>query len=457
MKPVLFAAEMAEVDAKAQASVPIATLIERAGTAVARLAVEILGISYGKRVVVIAGKGHNGDDGRIAAKLLARRGAKVRIAAPGELAEIPLGCDLVIDAAFGTGFRGDYEAPFVPDGIPVLAVDIPSGLAADLGTAGDHAVRATHTVTFVALKPGLVLGRGPELIGECVLEPIGLDPGVSTVHLVEDLDLDTIPLRLRDTHKWKSALFVLAGSPEMRGAADLSVEAALRAGAGMVRTGSPGVRPGASRSKEAVAIGLSVDAFASDVATELSRCKVLVVGPGLGLSDSHRRELISLLASTSIPVLLDADALTLLGSRAEAMEICRARGGPTILTPHEGEFARIAGEAPGIDRLASVRALASDLCATVLLKGPTTIVANPDGTTLLASAGTSRLATAGSGDVLSGIIGALLARGMEPLFAAGIAAHLHGRAAARGLVEGLVAGDLPRLVASVMSTRRMES
>ena len=457
MKPVLFAAEMAEVDARAQASVPIATLIERAGTAVARLAVEILGVAYGKRVIVVAGKGHNGDDGRVAAKLLARRGSKVRTAAVGELAEIPNDVDLVIDAAFGTGFRGDYVAPVVPKGIPVLAVDIPSGLSADLGTASETAVRATHTVTFGALKPGLVLGRGPELIGACVLEPIGLDPGQASVHLIEDLDLDSIPSRDRDAHKWKSAIFVLAGSPQMRGAADLSVEAALRSGAGMVRTGSPGVRPGASRSKEAVAIGLAGDSFASDVAAELARCKVLVVGPGLGLSESHRRELLSLLALTSIPVLLDADALTLLGSREQAMEICRARTGPTILTPHEGEFSRLAGTPPGVDRLASVRALASDLSAIVLLKGPTTIVANPEGTTLFASAGTPRLATAGSGDVLSGIIGALMARGMEPLVAAGVGAHLHGRAAARGLADGLVAGDLPRLVAHVLSARRTGS
>ena len=454
MKPVLFADEMAEVDARAQLDTPIEALIERAGAAVARLGIEILGSAYGRRVVVVAGKGHNGDDGRVAARLLARRGAKVREVEVAELTAIPAGTDLVIDAAFGTGFHGEYVAPIVPAGTPVLAVDIPSGLSADLGEAGEGAVQATHTVTFCAIKPGLLLGRGPELVGNCLLEPIGLDPGMPNLHLVDDLDLDAIPARSRDSHKWKSALFVLAGSPEMRGAPDLSVEGALRAGAGMVRTGSPGVRFGASRSKEAVVIGLSADEFANDVHRELQRCNALVVGPGLGLSSAHRSELVALLASTSIPVLIDADALTLLGTREEAMAICRARPGPTILTPHEGEFTRLAGAEPGRDRLGSVRSLAADLSATVLLKGPTTIVANADGTALMSTSGTPQLATAGSGDVLSGVIGALLARGMEPLFAGGVGAHLHGRAARRGLADGLVAGDLPRLVAAVLSARR---
>src|SRR5487761_2139050 len=163
MKPVLTAAQMAEVDAAAQATTPLATLIERAGFAVARAALEILGCAYGTRVVVVCGKGHNGDDGRVAARLLARRGSKVHVVKPGELHEVPASCDLVIDAAFGTGFKGTYVAPRVAQGTPVLAVDIPSGLGADLGGAGDGAVRATHTITFCAVKPGLLLGSGPAL------------------------------------------------------------------------------------------------------------------------------------------------------------------------------------------------------------------------------------------------------------------------------------------------------
>ena len=454
MKPVLTAAEVAAVDARARVEVPIDVLIERAGTAVARRAIELLGFAYGRRVLVVAGRGHNGDDGRVAARLLQRRGAKVLVVAADELGEVLPGTDLVIDAAFGTGFHGVYAAPLVAAGTPVLAVDIPSGLGADLGDACDGAVHASHTVTFAALKPGLLLGAGPELVGECCLEPIGLETGETGLHLVEDPDLDSIPVRDRSAHKWRSALFVLAGSGGMRGAADLAVAGALRGGAGMVRTGSPGVIPGSSRSREAVALDLADASFATVVLAELQRCQALVVGPGLGLSEAHREQLVELLSRTPLPVLIDADALTLLGGRDEARRICGSRPGPTILTPHDGEFARIADGPPGPDRLAAVRSLAAELSATVLLKGATTIVADPSGEALLAAAGTPQLATAGSGDVLSGVIGALLARGMEPLAAAGIGAHLHGRAARRGLSDGLVAGDLPDLVASLLSERR---
>jgi ADP-dependent NAD(P)H-hydrate dehydratase / NAD(P)H-hydrate epimerase len=453
MKPVLFAAEMAEVDAAALSDVTIEVLIERAGWAVARRAFEMLQGTYGSRVLVVAGKGHNGDDGRVAAKLLARRGAKVRVVAPGELGEVPKGTDLVVDAAFGTGFHGSYAAPRVPDGVPVLAVDIPSGLGADLGEATDGATKATSTVTFAALKPGLLLGAGPDLVGSCVVEPIGLAVPPSRLNLVEDLDLDEIPRRDRAAHKWKSAVFVLAGSPGMRGAPDLSVAGALRAGAGMIRVATPGVSPGASGATEAVAIGLERSGFASVVLAEVSRCRALVAGPGLGSDDAVRAALFEILEKATVPVVLDADALNMLGGRTDAAALLRRRGGPTVLTPHDGEFARLTGGPPGADRVGEVRALAAEFGATVLLKGSTTVIADESGATLLVTSGTPRLATAGSGDVLSGVIGAMLARGLPPLRAAGIGAHLHGRAARTGLADGLLAGDLPLLVAGVLSSR----
>jgi ADP-dependent NAD(P)H-hydrate dehydratase / NAD(P)H-hydrate epimerase len=454
MKPVLFAAEMAEVDAAALNDVTIDVLVERAGWAVARRAFEMLDGTYGSRVLVIAGKGHNGDDGRVAAKLLARRGAKVRIVAPGELGRVPDGTDLVIDAAFGTGFHGSYVAPSVPDGVPVLAVDIPSGLGADLGEASDKATKATSTVTFAALKPGLLLGAGPDLVGTCVIEPIGLSVGPTRLNLVEDLDLDEIPVRDRAAHKWKSAVFVLAGSPGMRGAPELSVSGALRAGAGMIRVATPGVSPGESNQTEAVAIGLERSGFAQLVLAEVARCRAFVAGPGLGSDGEVREALFEILEKATVPVVLDADALNMLGGRKDAAAVLRRRGGPTILTPHEGEFARLSGGPPGADRLGEVRALAVEFGATVLLKGSTTVVADESGAALLVTSGTPRLATAGSGDVLSGVIGAMLARGLPPLRAAGIGAHLHGRAARTGLADGLVSGDLPLLVAGVLSERR---
>jgi NAD(P)H-hydrate epimerase len=456
MKPVLSAAEMAEVDAAALREVTLDVLVERAGWAVARRAFEMLDVVYGSSVLVVAGKGHNGDDGRVAAKLLERRGAKVRTVAPGELREVPRGIDLVIDAAFGTGFRGSYVAPIVPDSIPVLAVDIPSGLSADLGEAADEATRATSTVTFAALKSGLVLGKGPDLVGTCVIEPIGLVVPTSRVNLVEDLDLDEIPARERSTHKWKSAVFVLAGSPSMRGAPELAVAGALRSGAGMIRVATPGVSPGRSDSIEAVALGLDRGNFAQVVLDELARCRALVAGPGLGNDTEVRDALFQILEKATVPVLLDADALNMLGDRKDAAAVLSRRGGPTILTPHDGEFARLSGAPPSADRIGDVRALAADFGATVLLKGSTTIVADADGEVLLVTAGTPRLATAGSGDVLSGIIGAMLARGLAPFRAAGIGAHLHGRAARTGLADGLLASDLPMLVAGVLSSRRAD-
>jgi NAD(P)H-hydrate epimerase len=456
MKPVLSAAEMADVDAAALRDTTIDALIERAGWAVARRAFELVDVVYGARVLVVAGKGHNGDDGRVAARLLARRGAKVEVVSPGEVRDVPRGVDLVIDAAFGTGFHGSYDAPRVRDAIPVLAVDIPSGLGADFGEACGGATRATSTVTFAALKPGLLLGAGPAHVGSCVIEPIGLAVASSRVHLVEDADLDLIPTRDRNTHKWKSAVFVLAGSASMRGAPELSVAGALRAGAGMIRVATPGVRPGRSDSIEAVALGLDERDFAAVVLDELDRCRAMVAGPGLGSDEAVRDSLFEILEKATVPVLLDADALNMLGGRKDAAAVLRRRAGPTVLTPHEGEFARLCGAAPSADRIGDVRALAEEFAATVLLKGPTTVVADPDGEVLLVTAGTPQLATAGSGDVLSGVIGAMLARGLEPLRAAGVGAHLHGRAARHGLADGLVAGDLPLLVAGVLSSRRKD-
>jgi NAD(P)H-hydrate epimerase len=276
------------------------------------------------------------------------------------------------------------------------------------------------------------------------------------VNLVEDADLDAIPVRARTTHKWKSAVFVLAGSPVMRGAPELSVAGALRSGAGMIRVATPGVSPGRSDSIEAVALGLERSDFAPVVLDELARCRALVAGPGLGDDEEVRTALFAILERATVPVVLDADALNMLGGRKEAATVLRRRGGPTILTPHDKEFERLSGAAPSSDRIGDVRSLAAEFGVTVLLKGSTTVVADENGEVLLVTSGTSRLATAGTGDVLSGVIGAMLARGLSPLQAAGIGAHLHGRAARTGLADGLLAGDLPMLVAGVLSSRRID-
>ncbi|HZQ57353.1 MAG TPA: NAD(P)H-hydrate dehydratase [Acidimicrobiales bacterium] len=444
MQPVVTTAEMQAADAAAP--VPVEVLVRRAGWAVAEAAVRMLGGAYGRRVVVLAGKGNNGADGRAAAAVLARRGAKVTVVGAGTAAVLPAG-DLVIDAAYGTGFRGSFDPPD-PGGAPVLAVDIPSGVKGDTGAVAGGALRATRTVTMAALKPGLLLGAGPELAGAIEVADIGLPVGAPAAHLVQDADHAWLAPRPRATHKWATAVWVVAGSPGMRGAPLLCTRAAMRSGAGMVRIGSPGVRAADQPPGEAVAIGLPEAGWADVVAGELGRVKALVVGPGLGQSDAARDGVRALLACATVPTVVDADGLNVLGPAADAAAVLRARppgAGAVVLTPHDGEFARLAGHPPGEDRVADVRDLAALTGAVVLLKGPTTVVADPSGRVLFAAAGSPRLATAGTGDVLSGMIGAFLARGLDALDAAALAAHVHGRAAALG-ADGLVAGDLPDLI-----------
>ena len=461
MQPIHIREELRAADEAAIAEVGLDTLVARAGAAVAVAALRILGGGYGKRVVVVAGRGHNGDDGRVAAALLNRRGVRTAMFDPAALPpELPR-CDLVIDAAYGTGFRGEYAAPFVPVGTPVLAVDVPSGLDADTGRAGEGAVRATHTVTMAALKPGLFMGDGPELAGEIEVAPIGIAVPPGRLWLVEDADIASwLPARARDTNKWKSACVVVAGSAGMIGAARFSSNGALRAGAGMVRWCVPGAPPASLPVSEAVARAVPAGDFADAVLQELHRCRSLVVGPGLGSAQKVVASVRRLVAEAEVPVVVDADGLGALGSLERAAKVLAGRSVPAVLTPHDGEYERLArttegGDGrPGADRIGAARSLASRLGAIVLLKGSTTVVAAPDGQGFFVTSGSARLATAGTGDVLSGVIGAFLARGIDPLRAAGLGAHVHGRAAGLGYAEGLLAGDLPDLVATVLSRAR---
>jgi NAD(P)H-hydrate epimerase len=444
---VVTVAEMRAADARALSQQ--ATLIERAGAAVAHEALALLGGGgYGRRVTVVAGKGNNGADGRVAARLLEKRGARVAVVDPGDA--VPA-CDLVIDAAYGTGFRGTYAAP-PTGGAPVLAVDIPSGVDGDTGWAEEGAVRALETVTFAALKPGLLFGAGPERAGRIVVADIGLDVGEPGAFLVEDADIAAwLPARPREAHKWQRAVWVVAGSPGMGGAAALCARAAQRAGAGMVRVGSPGVAAADHPASEAVARTLPAVGWEDEVIADLERFGSVVVGPGLGRAPTVADGLSRLLAASPVPLVVDADGLNVLGSGPALRSVIAAAKSPVVLTPHDGEFARLAGDPPGRDRLKSARSLAAATGAVVLLKGSSTVVADPDGDVLLANAGDARLATAGTGDVLAGVIGAFLAAGLPPLRAAALAAHVHGRAASLGPPVGLVAGDIPGLIPRVLS------
>ncbi|HEX6235909.1 MAG TPA: NAD(P)H-hydrate dehydratase [Acidimicrobiales bacterium] len=437
MLPVLTPEEMAAVDAAAPE--PVDVLIGRAGAAIARAAVEMLGGTYGRRVAVVAGRGNNGNDGREAARRLARRGVRATVIPAAEAPATLPDADLVIDAAYGTGFRGEYRAPD-PGGAPVLAVDVPSGVEGATGAAPGTPVVAERTVTFAALKPGLVFHPGRGLAGEVALADIGLDVSRATTWVVEAADVGWwVPPRPADAHKWRSAVMVASGSPGMTGAASLVAAAAQRGGAGMVRVAVPGLDD-PPLPTEAVGVAAPLAGWEITVLDQLDRAGALVVGPGLGRSAPAAAGVARVVGEADLPLVIDGDGLTALDG--QAVELLRQRSAATVLPPHDGEFARLAGEGPGPDRIGATRTLAAGTGAVVLLKGPTTVVAAPDGRVRLSMSGDQRLATAGTGDVLTGLIGALLACGAEAFDAAAAGAWLHGRAAMAGPAHGLVAGDL---------------
>lgn len=445
MQPIVTPEEMAAIDEAAPE--PVEVLIARAGAAVTLAAVAMLGGTYGRRLVVLAGKGNNGNDGRDAARRLARRGARVEVVDVADGPERLEGADLVIDAAFGTGFRGEWVPPDVD--APVLAVDIPSGVSGLTGEVGGAALRAERTVTFAALKPGLLFPPGSLLAGAVEVADIGLDTSGARAHRVTDDDLPTwLPGRAVDAHKWHHAVAVIGGSPGMTGAAALTARAAFRAGAGYVRSMSPGDEE-AGGPVEAVTVSLPSVGWAGPALDSLDRVGAAVVGPGLGARSSTLADAATVIDRARVPLVVDGDGL-------RALARIRGQVASTVVaTPHDGEYEVLAGERPGPDRIDAARRLADRLGAVVLLKGPATVVAAPDGEVLVVDAGDARLATAGSGDVLSGIIGALLAHGVTPLRAAAAGAHLHGRAAALGPARGLMAGDVADLLPDALAALRV--
>lgn len=448
MLPIVTPEEMAAIDAAS--GLPPEVLIERAGAAVAWAALRMLGGAYGRTVNVLCGKGNNGADGRVAARHLAAKGVRVRIfdlpSYPGVLPP----ADLVIDAAYGTGFHGTWSPPDVGD-TPVLAVDVPSGVDALTGDIAGDVLAAAHTVTFAALKPGLLMPPGSELAGELEFADIGLDIGWARANLVQAADVaGWWPERDQYAHKWQSAVRVVAGSSTMTGAPRLVAHAAMRTGAGMVHLSVPGMTL-VDAPIEIVQRSLPSTAWADTALASLDRFHAVVVGPGLGRSDDTAASIRKLVIEAPLPMVIDGDGLFALGWSSEgATALLRRRPVPTVLTPHDGEYALLSGSQPGADRMVAARRLAADSGCTVLLKGAATIIADPDGEALVVTAGDARLATAGTGDVLSGIIGALLAGGVRPLHAAAAGAWVHGQAGRRGQRHGLVASDLPDLIPAVL-------
>ena len=427
-------------------------LIGRAAYAVAHAARLLMDGTYGRRVVVVAGKGNNGADGRVAAELLEQRGCRVTVFDAERTPIVLPACDLVIDAAFGTGFRGEYSAPHTP--APVLAVDIPSGVDALTGDECGRVMPADATVTFGALKPGLVMQPGRDLAGEIHVVDIGLDiaraaevdPRLLAVVDADDV-VEWIPRRASTAHKWNTAVRAIAGSKGMPGAARLACAAAYRAGAGIVHLSGIGLSADHEAPTEVVYRHLPDTGWVAPALADVERFAAVLVGPGIGRGDELVDDFIEFVARCPRPLVIDGDGLQLLGAsrdgkQGDAASVIARRGAPTILTPHDGEFSSLVGHEPGRDRIVEVREAAQHLGAVILLKGSTTVVADTTGDALLVDAGDERLATAGSGDVLTGVIAAYLARGAHPLHAAAAGAFTHANALSFLPDDGVVASDL---------------
>ena len=456
-----------------------ATLVDRAGGAVARGARRLLGGAYGRRVVIVCGKGNNGADGRVAGQRLAAWGARVdRFDVAGfDRARLDraLGrAHLAVDAMFGTGFRGPLEgdAAFAAEVLsaapcPVLAVDIPSGVDGLTGAVRGPAVEAVATVCLAALKPGLVFFPGATLAGDVDVADIGIavDSPPPALGLTEEADVTAwLPRRPPESHKWSvGGVSVVGGSQGMTGAVMLASRAALRAGAGIVVAGLPGEAAARASGGEVITRALSATSSgaldedaAKDVLDGLDRFRALIVGPGLGRAPATVAAVRRLVAEAPVPLVLDADGLNALDGD---VSLLAARPAPTVVTPHAGEYGRLAGEPVGDDRVAAARRLAERSRAVVLLKGSRTVVADPTGRAAVNPTGGPWLATAGTGDVLSGVVGALAALGVPAFEAAVAGAWLHGRAAdVWGLRlppprhhAGLVAGDLIDALPSVLA------
>lgn len=420
-------------------------LMERAGAAVAA---EVLRAFPGAhRIAAVCGRGANGGDGRIAARILREAGRDVAET------DDPSNVDLVLDALFGTGFHGTprTDAANVIGRMndcdaPVVSVDLPSGVDASTGEIAGAVVDADLTVTFHGRKAGLVVAPGRFHTGRVVVADIGLEPGPTAMVRATPALLERVPRRgARDTKFSSGSLLVVGGAPGTTSAAVLTATAALRADAGYVTLAVPSeaLPVAEALALEPVKRGFDWTGAAEALRPDAARSSALALGPGLGRSDEARALVRALLEQTTLPAVVDADAL--FGLEPVPREA------PTVLTPHAGELARLLDVEPAwvsAHRLEAASRAAERFGAVVLLKGPDTIVRAPDGRTVVSDTGPPSLATAGTGDVLTGIVGAFLAKGLDAVDAAAAGALAHGLAARAvthqaGLVASDVAGALP--------------
>jgi hydroxyethylthiazole kinase-like uncharacterized protein yjeF len=457
MRPAWRVASVRAAEDALMATLPAGTLMQRAAAGLARRCAGLLADRYGavagREVLLLVGPGNNGGDALYAGARLAGRGARVRavltapdrahpegmaalLKAGGRITDtIPSTVDIMVDGILGIGGRGGLRpaaaercaaalsATATDGGRPTaVAVDLPSGVDADTGAVDGIALRADVTVTFGALKPGLLVGDGAVHSGLVELVDIGLEPWLRGDPALCVPDLSDVegwwPRPEANDDKYTRGVVGLAtGSATYPGAALLSVAGALAGPTGMVRYAGEAAEYVRHRHPSVIA---------TDRVGDAGRVQSWVCGSGLGTDQRAATEVRAVLA-TRLPVCLDADALTLLvdGSMADLL---RERRAPTVITPHDREFTRIAGAPPGADRVESALRLAAKTGTVVLLKGDRTIVAAPDGGAHVNPTGTPALATAGTGDVLAGLLGSLLAAGLPAPRAALAAAYLHGLA-----------------------------
>ena len=512
MLPVLTAAEMRAVDARAIAElgIPGPRLMESAGTGAAALIARTFAPVRGKRVAIVCGKGNNGGDGFVVARRLSGMGARVEVylvarraevrgdaaaalgrwrgrveeiasdADVGRLAARLARADLVVDALLGTGITGPARGATAlvieavnACGRPVVALDLPSGLGADDGALLGPTITAGATATFAAHKRSLLLHPGAAQAGRVSVIDIGVPAGEVgrgvTTFLLEAGDIrPSFPARAADSHKGTFGhLLVVAGSRGRTGAAALAARAALRTGAGLCTVATPA-------SQQPVVAGLGLEYMtealpetasgalalaARDRVLDLaSRCDAVALGPGLSLDPESQALARLLIREVAQPMLVDADALTALTGHLGTLDDA---AGPRALTPHPGEMGRMLGvtaAAVQADRLETARAFAARHRVGLALKGAGTAIAGPDGVVWINPTGNPGMASGGSGDVLTGVAGALLARGFDAVSALRAGCFLHGRAgdvaaAARG-IDGLLAGDTAEAIPAAIASRR---
>ena len=424
-------------------------LMERAGAAVATEALR--SFPEARRFAVVCGKGANGGDGRIAVRLLREAGRDA------EETDDLSGTDVVVDALFGTGFRGAPrpEAAALIErigasGLPVLSVDLPSGVDASTGEVAGTAVQADVTVTFHGAKVGLAVAPGRFHAGRVVVADIGLEPAVTAIVHATPGVLSLVPRRgVRDSKFTSGALLVVGGAAGTTGAPVLTATAALRADAGYVTVAVPdeALPVVETLALEPVKRGFGYASALDTLGPDLERASALAIGPGLGRSDEARAVVRSLLEVAAVPAVVDADAL--FGLEPVAREAA------TVLTPHAGELARLLDTDSAwvaAHRLEAAARCSERFGAVVVLKGADTIVRAPDGQTVVCDTGPPSLATAGTGDVLTGVLGAFLAKGLAATDAAVAAAVAHGLAArAAPHQAGLIASDVVEALPSVLS------